>query len=134
MGLAEDICRRCGKNFVNDPECRVPGEPPACPDCEAVLWYSERERMAREDGMVLCAWCTEALLPEDREWAIRHETGQIDYMCSPRCDTKHRAYVRQCVCGWWHSNNHCPRCGSAEFRREPLTPDGLAAENGGTHE
>jgi hypothetical protein len=74
----------------------------------------EEEKIeARPDAHgVCCAWCGDEGLPEEFPFRTTHaDTGQVDYMCCDRCEMRHRAYVRQCGCGWWHSNETCPKCG-----------------------
>ena len=67
-----------------------------------------------EAAGVNCAWCGEAIDPRDNSTYFsyrRHETGQVDYVCSLRCEMRHRCYTEQCECGWYHSNKNCPKCG-----------------------
>jgi hypothetical protein len=74
---------------------------------------------------ILCAWCGEEyLLPEEFPFRMTHaNTGQVDYMCCDRCEIRHRVYVAQCnVCGWWHSNVRCPKCG---FEPKANTPEDM---------
>lgn len=57
-----------------------------------------------------CAWCGDEI-DDDRPYRI-YDSGQVQYLCdSARCWTRHHAYNEQCVCGWWHSDQHCPKCG-----------------------
>jgi hypothetical protein len=60
---------------------------------------------------VSCAWCGGALLSEECPFRMTHNTQQVDHLCSYHCELRHRAYMGQCECGWWHSNTRCPKCG-----------------------
>lgn len=57
-----------------------------------------------------CAWCGDEIKPDDQPYRI-YDSGQVQYLCgNDRCWTRHHAYNERCVCDWWHSDQHCPKC------------------------
>jgi len=61
---------------------------------------------------VSCAWCGGARISEECLATLTHSnTPRVDYFCSYHCELRHRAYMGQCKCGWWHRNTRCPKSG-----------------------